>query len=95
MLVEQIETDRPALENAYSRAVTFAGNTKAQNLLDDVFRPADVCWRAIGMIPQSGLKIRTKYEHHDAAKIFDIQVTDSMEPKGCACGDGCHQIGIQ
>jgi hydrogenase expression/formation protein HypD len=87
MLVEQIETGRPALENAYSRAVTFAGNTKAQKLLDDVFRPADVCWRAIGIIPQSGLEIRTKYERHDAAKIFDIQVTDSMDPKGCACGE--------
>ena len=87
MLVDQIETGRPALENAYSRAVTFEGNKKAQKMLDEVFRPADVCWRAIGMIPQSGLKIRTQYEHHDAAKIFDIQVTDSMDPKGCACGE--------
>ena len=87
MLVAQIETGRPALENAYSRVVTFAGNTKAQKLLDDVFRPADVCWRAIGTIPQSGLKIRNRYERHDAAKIFDIQVTDSMDPKGCACGE--------
>ena len=87
MLVAQIETGRPALENAYSRAVTFAGNTKAQKLLDDIFRPADVCWRAIGTIPQSGLKIRNRYERHDAAKIFDIQVTDSMDPKGCACGE--------
>ena len=87
MLVEQIETGRPALENAYPRAVTLAGNTKAQKMLDDVFYPADVCWRAIGMIPQSGLKIRPKYERHDAAKIFDIQVSDSMDPKGCACGE--------
>ena len=87
MLVEQIETGRPALENAYPRAVTLAGNTKAQKLLDDVFYPADVCWRAIGMIPRSGLKIRPKYERHDAAKIFDIQVSDSTDPKGCACGE--------
>ena len=52
MLVEQIETDRSALENAYARAVRFEGNPKAQKLLDDVFCPADVCWRAIGTIPQ-------------------------------------------
>jgi hydrogenase expression/formation protein HypD len=87
MLVEQIESGRPTLENAYPRVVTFEGNTKAQNLLEDVFKPADVCWRAIGVIPQSGLKIRKKYERYDAENIFDIQVTDSMDPKGCACGE--------
>ena len=87
LLVEQIESGKPALENAYQRAVTFEGNTKAQNLLDDVFKPADVCWRAIGVIPQSGLKIRKKYERYDAEVIFDIQVADSMDPKGCACGE--------
>jgi hydrogenase expression/formation protein HypD len=70
MLVEQIEKGTPQLENAYARAVTHEGNTKAQKMLDDVFEPADACWRAIGVIPQSGLK-----------------VTDSMDPKGCACGE--------
>jgi len=86
LLVEQIESGRPALQNAYSRAVTLEGNTKAQKLLEDVFEPADICWRAIGVIPQSGLKIRKKYERYDAETRFDIQVADSMDPKGCACG---------
>jgi hydrogenase expression/formation protein HypD len=87
MLVEQIENGAPTLENAYSRAVTFEGNTKAQQMLDDVFEPTDACWRAIGVIPQSGLKIRQKYERHDAGKIFNIEVSGSMDPKGCACGE--------
>ena len=86
-LVELIENGRPALENAYRRAVTVEGNTKAQKLLEDVFKPADVSWRAIGVIPQSGLKIRKKYERYDAETLFDIQVTDSVDPKGCACGE--------
>jgi hydrogenase expression/formation protein HypD len=87
MLVEQIENRKPTVENAYKRAVTFEGNTKAQKMLDDVFEPADACWRAIGVIPQSGLNIRPKYERHDAGKIFNIEVTGSMDPKGCACGE--------
>ncbi len=87
MLVEQIENGTPQLENAYTRAVTYEGNTKAQKMLDKVFEPADTCWRAIGVIPQSGLKIRQKYEGHDAGKIFDIKITGSMDPKGCACGE--------
>ena len=87
MLVEQIEGGRPTLENAYPRAVTPEGNTKAQELLQDVFKPADVRWRAMGVIPQSGLKIRKKYERYDAETIFDIQVSDSVDPRGCACGE--------
>jgi len=87
MLVEQIESRHPSLGNAYKRAVTFEGNTKAQEMLDDVFETIDARWRAIGVIPRSGLGIRPKYERHDAGKIFDIKVTGSLDPKGCACGE--------
>lgn len=87
MLVEMLEADRPALKNAYSRAVTVAGNLKAQKILDEIFEPADACWRGIGVIPQSGLKIRERYADHDAQKIFEIQLADSQTPKGCACGE--------
>jgi hydrogenase expression/formation protein HypD len=87
MLVTQIENGTPKLENAYSRAVTREGNTKAQKMLEDVFEPADARWRAIGVIRRSGLKIRQKYERHDAGRRFDIEVSGSMDPKGCACGE--------
>jgi hydrogenase expression/formation protein HypD len=86
-LVEMLEADRPALENAYSRAVTVEGNLKAQQILDEIFEPADVGWRGIGVIPQSGLKIRESYAAHDAQKIFDVAVPDVKTPPGCACGE--------
>jgi len=87
MLVQMIETETPGLENAYPRAVADKGNTKAQKILQDVFEPSDACWRGIGVIPQSGLKIRSEFEAHDAEKQFDIQVPDPKIPKGCACGE--------
>jgi len=87
MLVEMIETSHPGLENAYPRAVTEQGNTKAQKILHDIFEPADACWRGIGVIPQSGLKIRDRYAGHDAGKQFDIRVPEPKIPPGCACGD--------
>lgn len=87
MLVEMLESGRPALDNAYPRAVTTEGNAKAQQILVEIFEPADTCWRGIGMIPQSGLKIREKYVAHDAQKLFDVQVPDSKTPSGCACGE--------
>jgi len=42
MLIEQIESGRPELENAYKRAVSFDGNVKAVRIMNDVFEPADV-----------------------------------------------------
>ena len=87
MLVGMLESNSPCLDNAYPRAVTAAGNVKAQQILAEIFEPADACWRGIGMIPRSGLKIRSTYAAHDAVKLFDVQVPDAQTPKGCACGE--------
>ena len=87
MLIEMLESNSPNLDNAYPRAVTVDGNTKAQQILDEIFEPADACWRGIGVIPQSGLKIRERYAAHDAEKLFNIEVPDAKIPKGCACGE--------
>jgi hydrogenase expression/formation protein HypD len=86
-LVTMIETRNPALENAYPRAVTEAGNTKAQKILQDIFKPADACWRGIGLIPQSGLKIRDEFAVHDTEKQFEIRIPEPKIPQGCACGE--------
>ena len=87
MLVEQIEEQEPRLSNAYGRAVTSTGNPKARELLDEVFAVADVAWRGIGVIPQSGLVIRDRFADFDAGKKFDLRLPEPVEPRGCACGD--------
>ncbi|UCD31770.1 MAG: hydrogenase formation protein HypD [Desulfobacterales bacterium] len=87
MLVVQIKTNQPKLSNAYQRAVTFNGNQKAQNIMNDVFETTDARWRGIGTIPQSGLKIRDEFAICDASKMFEINMTASSDPKGCACGE--------
>jgi len=86
MLVRQAESGTGVLENAYSRVVTFEGNTKAMEILDEVFEAVDAPWRGIGVIPQSGLAIRKVYARFDAAKAFPLTLPESKEPKGCACG---------
>ena len=87
MLVEQIETRAPLLSNAYGRAVTPSGNEKAKALMAEVFEPADVAWRGIGVIPGSGLVIRDALAAFDAGKKFTLDLPDPIEPKGCACGE--------
>jgi hydrogenase expression/formation protein HypD len=87
MLAEMIEKGSPGLQNAYSRAVTRGGNPKARQILQGIFKPADACWRGIGMIPDSGLKIKDDYAAHDAEKQFDLQIPEPKIPGGCACGE--------
>lgn len=86
MLVQQVDAGAPTLENAYGRAVTSQGNPKAQALLETVFETTDAPWRGIGVIPQSGLKIRDGFAQHDAGAVLQVEVEEIPEPKGCACG---------
>jgi len=87
MLVEQINTHAPKLDNAYRRAVTPEGNLKAREIMEMVFEPADANWRGIGIIPDSGLQIRPAFSAFDAGKQFALDVPEAEEPKGCACGE--------
>jgi hydrogenase expression/formation protein HypD len=86
-LVMDIENGIPQLSNEYPRAVSEEGNPKAQEILDQIFQPADAVWRGIGVIPQSGLGIKADCEAFDAEKVFAIKIPDVPEPRGCACGE--------
>jgi hydrogenase expression/formation protein HypD len=86
-LVAQIEAGEALLENAYERAVTAAGNPKAQAAMAEVFTDVDAEWRGLGVIPESGLKIAAAHRGLDAEASFDLAVPDVPEPRGCACGE--------
>jgi hydrogenase expression/formation protein HypD len=85
-LLEQIRNREPRLENCYPRAVGYAGNIKAQQVMETVFEKVDATWRGLGEISGSGLGIREHFAPFDARKSFHVIVPDGEEPKGCACG---------
>lgn len=85
-LAAMIQDGAPDLVNTYPRAVTGEGNVKAQQLLDEVFETCDAPWRGLGVIPASGLAIRSELAAFDAQRVFDIRSDETPEPKGCACG---------
>lgn len=86
-MIEQIESGKPRLVNAYPRAVSEQGNRKAQEIMSQVFEPSDACWRGIGVIPASGLRIREAYAAHDAGRRFALAAAEAEPPRGCACGE--------
>jgi hydrogenase expression/formation protein HypD len=75
-----------SVRNEYSRSVPEDGNPDALRILDEVFQPVDAMWRAIGVIPQSGLGFRPEYARFDASRRFDITAAPAPEPEGCRCG---------
>ncbi|MBI2556163.1 MAG: hydrogenase formation protein HypD [Planctomycetes bacterium] len=72
MLLEQIVKKEAIVQIEYSRVAKREGNPTALALLDKVFEPCDVEWRGLGFIPQSGLKLRSRYERFDAYTVFRI-----------------------
>ncbi|HDP69297.1 MAG TPA: hydrogenase formation protein HypD [Actinobacteria bacterium] len=87
MLVSQVENGEAKVEIGYKRGVSFLGNTKAQEVMEEVFRPCDADWRGIGVIPESGLALSNNFKGFDAVEIFDIDVPPTREPVGCSCGE--------
>jgi len=85
--VSLLERGEAKVDNAYQRAVTYAGNKAAQNMLADVFVVTDRQWRGIGTIPDSGWKLSEKYAAFDAAKRFTVSDIHTQESSLCRAGE--------
>ncbi len=86
-LVKQSEVSLPCVEIAYRRAVKPAGNQQALRLIKAVFVSGKADWRGIGIIPNSGYKLRPDFQHFDADRSFEVSLKPVIEPEGCRCGD--------
>jgi hydrogenase expression/formation protein HypD len=87
MLLRQIAEGRSEVEIEYTRAVTMEGNRLAQRVMAEVFEPCDSEWRGLGVIPGSGLVLRDRYDEHDAARRFGLEITAGSPMGGCRCGE--------
>ena len=86
-LVDMIEEGGPAVSNAYARSVTPGGNPTALAVMDRVFEVGVARWRGLGVVPASGLGIRSEYAPFDAARLFEVDAGPTQEHPGCLCGD--------
>lgn len=86
MLVKQIEAGKSEVGIQYSRAVTYEGNQKAQNMVAEAFQYRTDTWRGIGAIPGSGLTMAEKYSEFNAERIMPLKIEEKPEPKACLCG---------
>jgi hydrogenase expression/formation protein HypD len=88
-VIEQLETQprNDRVVNVYEHIATIQGNAHAQQTVDEVFSLCDQTWRGIGILPQSGLKLKEKYALYDAQKRFSIRSDRSTEASPCRAAD--------
>jgi hydrogenase expression/formation protein HypD len=86
MLVRQAEKGEARVEIQYRRVVSAEGNSKALQCLREIFEPVDDSWRGLGMIPQSGLKLRQEWREWDAEANFELPAGSTEDDPRCRCG---------
>jgi hydrogenase expression/formation protein HypD len=87
LCVRQLEQGRSEVENAYSRAVHAEGNLHARRIVEQVFEIADRDWRGIGVIPMSGLSLRSAFRAYDANARFTLAKSGTNAAGECISGE--------
>jgi hydrogenase expression/formation protein HypD len=85
--VQELESGRFEVRNAYARSVTHDGNQPAQAVIRKVFEMTDRAWRGIGVIPMSGYRLREEFGSFDAEQRFpQVQSIETHESPLCISG---------
>lgn len=102
--VKMLETGQASVVNAYTRAVSRAGNQSAQAIINQAYETCDRQWRGIGLIPASGWKLKKEYADFDAEIRFSVEDIQTQESEICISGlvlqgikkpDECPAFGTQ
>ena len=84
--VIQLEAGQCSVENQYHRAVFGEGNTRAQQVIGEVFTVVSRNWRGLGQLENSGLGIRARYRNYDATSRFPLPIDEGEQPSECISG---------
>jgi hydrogenase expression/formation protein HypD len=87
MTVGQLEAGRHEVENQYARSVRREGNRAARKAVAEVYEVCDRPWRGLGVLPNSGLRLRPAYKNMDAAERFAVTAVTVAESPHCRSGD--------
>ena len=87
VILKKFPEGKPFFANAYKRVVTAQGSLPARKLMDEWMEACDSEWRGLGMIPQSGLKLREKYQNFDARIKYSVPKMEGRSNPACRCGE--------
>jgi hydrogenase expression/formation protein HypD len=90
MIIKQFTQGRLENEIQYKRVVSHDGNLNAQKLINKYFDKVSLFkWRGLGNVPDSGLKLKDKFNKLDAEIIYKdiLPIQEIEDHKLCICGD--------
>lgn len=85
--ITRLQEGHPFFENCYPRVVTREGSKAAQALIEKLMEPCDSEWRGLGIIPESGLRLRDSYADFDARRKFKLPKIEGHSNPACRCGE--------
>lgn len=85
--VVKLQEGKDFFVNCYPRVVTAEGSKTAQALVEEIMEPCDSEWRGLGVIPDSGLKLREACKQYDARVHFQLPPVTGRANPACRCGD--------
>lgn len=85
--VTKAKTGEPFFVNCYPRVVTDEGSPAAQQLVAEMMTPCDAKWRGIGVIPDSGMRLKDEYAAYDARKKYVLPKIEGKDNPACRCGE--------
>lgn len=86
-IIHSKETSDYVLKNVYSKLVRKEGNLIAKGIINKVFKIENDIWRGLGLIENSGLKLREEYDRFNIESIFPVNYGSNEKNKACQCGD--------
>ena len=86
-LIKLIDENRAEVVNEYKSVVHDNGNLAAQQILSQVYKPVAANWRGIGLIPESGLKMRDDFSEFDIEQTLPIEINATSKKTACRCGE--------
>lgn len=81
-----VKEDTPKVRIQYNRVIRKGGNILAQKSIARAFEKCPSTWRGIGLIKNSGLKIRSSYKDFDAELKFRPEIEAPRDNMRCFCG---------
>lgn len=87
VIITRIHKGGSFFTNCYPRVVTHEGSKAAQAIVSEIMEACDSEWRGLGVIENSGLKLKEAYKEFDARIKFSLPEVKGRSNPACRCGD--------
>ena len=86
-LAVQASRGEARIENEYGSVVRPEGNPVSMQVLSTVYEPVDAVWRGIGVVAESGLRLREAFKEFDIERVRPVEALPKRRKTACRCGE--------